>query len=138
MRSFTISTDYTSPRRWCWVRIHDTVEELRDAAHHHRPHHGRDWWDECAGCFHPAPIRTSASGEVKEATNGYAGTLRLAATHVTPEIVAHELVHAALCVYRMNVKPDVRLGTGCGQREEDLAYLYGELYASFDSQWHTH
>lgn len=135
MRSFTISTDRIGPRRWCWVRIHDTVEDLRAAAHRFRPHHGRDWWAECEGCFHPAPIRVTASGEVKESANGYAGTLRLAVTHVTSEIVAHELVHAALCVYRMNVKADVRLGTGCGQREEDLAYICGELYASFEHQW---
>lgn len=52
---------------------------------------------------------------------------------VTSEIVAHELVHAAVAVYRMNVRGDVRLGEDCGEREEQLAYIYGELYGSLMS-----
>jgi hypothetical protein len=137
MRSFTISTDRIGPRRWCWVRIHDTVEDLRVSAHRNAPWHEREWWSECVGCFQPTAVRLDkATGEPKEPANGYAGTLRLAEGWVTAEIVAHELIHAALCIYRMNVKPDVRLGQGCGKREEDLAYIYGELYGSFESQWH--
>jgi hypothetical protein len=47
--------------------------------------------------------------------------LRLAEGYVTPEIVAHELAHAALQIYRMNVHRDIRLGEACGEREEQPA-----------------
>jgi hypothetical protein len=130
-----ISTDRIGPRRWCLVRIHPNVEHLRTAAHRTDPAHDRDWWDECCGCFQPVGLR-SAGNVISDPPNGYAGILRLAeGWRVTPEIVAHELVHAALQVYRMNVKADVRLGNGCREREEQLAYIYGELYADFERKY---
>jgi hypothetical protein len=137
MRSFTISTARIGLRRWCWVRIHPTVEHLRLAAHRTRPQHGLGWWDECCGCFHPTTHDThEATGEKRYPRNGFAGTLRLAEGWVTSEIVAHELVHAAAQVYRMNVNSDVRFGKGCHAREEGFAYIYGELYASFETAYH--
>lgn len=136
MHSFTISTDRIGPRRWCRVRIHDTVEDLRAAAHRTRPHHGLDWWSECCGCFHPTTHRLNGQTDTPRfPANGFAGTLRLARGWITSEIVAHELVHAAAQIYRMNAKRDIRLGTACGQREEELAYIYGELYAALDAQY---
>lgn len=36
-------------------------------------------------------------------------------------------------IYRMNVRTEIRLGRQCGSREEDLAYIYGELYGSFEA-----
>lgn len=74
------------------------------------------------------------TGEIRDGP--YAGVLRLAASAVTAEIVAHELVHAALTIYRMNVHPNVHLGIGCYRREEQFAYIYGELYASFEARFH--
>lgn len=49
--------------------------------------------------------------------------------------MAHELVHAAVQVYRMNVARSVRLEADCGRREEQLAYIYGELFADFQERW---
>jgi hypothetical protein len=135
VRSFTIATDRIGPRRWCRVHIHDTVEQLRTAGYRTSPWHGRDWWDGCMGCFQPSPVRIDAvTGVARESS--YAGILRLANGWVTAEIVAHELVHAALHVFRMNVHPNVHLGPGCRRREEQLAYIYGELYASFEARFH--
>lgn len=135
MRRFTISTDRVGPRRWCLVRVHDTVEQLRAAAHRTAPWHGRAWWAECVGCFQPSPVRIDA--ETGALVDGaYAGILRLADGWMTAEVVAHELVHAALTVYRMNVTPHVRLGDGCRRREEQFAYIYGQLYASFEKRFH--
>ena len=133
VRSFRISTDRVGPRRWCWVRVHPDADHLRAAANRHRPGYGRDWWDDCCGCFQPAPY--PAEGKP---WSPFAGTLRLSAPDMNPEITAHELVHAAATVYRMNVTPHVRLGDGhIGfHREEDFAYIYGELYASFEKGWH--
>lgn len=137
-RTFQIATDRIGPRRWCWVRIHPSVEHLQDAAHRLRPESGRAHWDGCHGCFHPTPYwHHDKTGAIRYGANGFAGTLRLAEGRVTSEIVAHELVHAAAQVYRMNVTRDIRLGPGCRHREEALAYIYGELFASFEDQWHA-
>lgn len=134
MRSFTIATDRIGPRRWCWVRVHDTVEQLRTAAQRLNPRvaHDRngDGWQGCYGVFQPSPSWHNDAGETWWHPNGYAGTIRVAKGHVTAEIVAHELVHAATQIYRMNVRRRVQLGTETGQREEDLAYIYGELSAA--------
>lgn len=136
MRSFTIDTDRIGPRRWCTVRIHDTLDDLRNAAHKLRSERGRSGWNDCYGCFHPTWHWTNEdTGRREYSANGYAGLIRLATGHVTAEIVAHELVHAALQIYRMNVHQDVRIGKGCGGREEDLAYIYGELFHSFQTQY---
>lgn len=135
MRRFTIAANRVGPRRWCRVHIHDTVKQLRAAAHRTSPWHGRGWWDDCLGCFQPSPVRMDAvTGQVRE--TAYAGVLRLAEERLTAEIVAHELVHAALAIYRMNVHPNVHLGNGCRRREEQLAYIYGQLYASFEAKFH--
>lgn len=134
MRTFRISTDRIGPRRWWIVRVHDTADQFEDAAHRHRPHHGRDWWTGCRGCCHPVTQRlivaSDGTAQYVEPASGYAGVLRFIEDWLTPEVVTHELMHAALATYRMNVCSDVRLGTGCGDREESLAYIYGELYAS--------
>lgn len=124
MRSFTISTDRIGPRRWCWVRIHATVEEMRVHAQRLNPATDGGWAD-CCACFQPC---------WKDCKTAFAGTLRLTEEWLTPEIVAHELVHAAAQVYRLNVRRDVRLGAGCHGREEDLAYIYGELYAAMEAK----
>lgn len=134
MRSFRISTERIGPRRWWLVVIHDTLTELQDAAHRYRPEMGRDWWTDCYGCCHPTTrqAHTAADGTVtySEPVSGYAGMIRYTTEQLTDELVTHELMHAAVATYRMNVCADVRLGRGCGQREESLAYIYGELYAS--------
>ena len=135
MRSFTISTDRIGPRRWIQVRIHDSVQDLRRAAHRLRPDTMSAWWDECCGCFHPTYHWFNQETQQRRySTNGYAGLLRLADGYVTSEIVAHELVHAAVQVYRMNVRADVRIGSNCAGNEENLAYIYGELYADLEAK----
>lgn len=137
MRSFTISTDRIGPRRWCWVRIHPTVEHLREAKNRLNPASiDPDADVETFGCWQPTTYLRDDAGNVEWPTNGYAGLIRLAEGHLTAEIAAHELVHAACAIYRMNVKSDIRLGKDIGIREEDFAYVYGELYASFEAGFH--
>jgi hypothetical protein len=134
---FRITTDHIGPRRWCWVVIHPNVGHFHAAAIRTAPHHDRGWWNGCLGCFQPVTYRereVDGTWVGRWPANGYAGVLRLIDGHVTAEIVAHELVHAALAVYRMNVRGDVRLGEDCGEREEQLAYIHGQLYASLEPQ----
>lgn len=134
MRSFAISTGHVAPRRWCWVRIHDTVEDLRSAKARLNPAYADPEFDPLVfACWQPTSYLRSADGSVEWPSNGYAGLIRLAQGHVAAEIVAHELVHAALAVYRMNVKTDARFGRDVGLREEQFAYIYGELYADLEA-----
>lgn len=137
MRSFTIATDRIGPRRWCWVRIHDDVEQMRVAAQRLNPRVSVDrtggGWTDCYGCFQPAPAYPHPQ-DPEWAANGYAGTIRLAKGWITAEIVAHELIHAAARIYRMNINRELRLGVECHGREEDLAYIYGELFAAMQDK----
>lgn len=146
MRSFTISTDRIGPRRWCWVRIHPTAQSLRAAAQQLNPRVEVDdtgnGWADCYGVFQPPPRYTE--GDPGWAANGYAGTIRLLEPTVTvdddgdplraAEHAAHEVLHAAAQIYRMNVNRVLSLGNACGRHEEDLAYIYGELYADLQGK----
>lgn len=131
-RSFRIVTNsQRHERRWWRVRLYDDVTALRTAAARYDP--GVDF-SECYGCCQTfAWIDDDGR---RWGRNGYGGVIRYSALHLTGEIAAHELVHAAVATYRMVVRPDVRLGRGVGDREEDLAYIYGELYASFEVGYH--
>lgn len=129
--SFTIATDRVGPRRWWIVRIHPDLDALRTAAAAYHP--GTDFGD-CHACCH-AYVWVHPDGQHERGSGGYAGIIRFAATHLTGELIAHELVHAAVATYRMNVAGDVRLGRGVGEREEQLAYIYGELYADFETRF---
>jgi hypothetical protein len=129
--SFAISTgDRYPPRRWFRVRVHATAQELQEAAYKLDPGSGREFWNECEGCCQAVLLGGDKQGYPR---NGYAGIVRFASDTFTAEVVAHELVHAAVAVYRMNVCHDVRLGPSVGPREEALAYLYGELFNSLES-----
>ena len=149
MRSFTISTDRIGRRRWCHVRVHDDLSALRRAAHALRPHRdGVGHWEACYGCFHPTCYRVNeTTGAIRYPANGYAGTLRIVERdHLVDEdgcelpfteIVAHELVHAAATIYRMNVARTINLGAGRSrsfEHEEEFAYIYGELFADLASK----
>ncbi len=126
--SFTITTSGDrGPRRWWWVRIYPDVDAMRAAANRCSP--GTDF-SQAYGVCQTARWRTETGG-LRYGLRGYSGIIRLAEPHVTAEIAAHELVHAAVATYRMTVNNDVRLGRACSGREEALAYIFGELYAAF-------
>jgi hypothetical protein len=110
--------------------VHATVVQLRAHAQRLNPSGG---WDDCLGGFQPPPryLHGDDPGWVR---NGYAGTLRFAEPYVTSEIVAHELIHASLQIYRMNVDACVTLGSRVTEKEENLAYIYGELYAELEKK----
>lgn len=128
--SFTIATTIGGTRRWWVVRIHPDVEHLRRAA---RRFTRGDDFSEAAGVCHAALWRDRRTREfLRYGENGYAGVIRLAPPYITGEVVAHELLHAAVATYRMNFTVDVHLGEEVDDREENLAYIYGELYADFE------
>lgn len=130
--SFTITTTWGGTRRWWIVRIHPDVENLRRAAARYHP--GMDFSETAGVC--QAAIWIDDDGEyVRYGENGYAGVIRFAPPFIVGEIVAHELLHAAVATYRMTFDRNVHLGQGVDEREENLAYIYGELYADFESRF---
>lgn len=136
-RTITIRTTFAC-RRWWRVVVHDTVAELQDAAHRYRPFLGREHWDGTEGCCHPAGrIDWTRDGPCFP-RNGFCGVIRYAEPSLTAEIVTHELVHAAAATLRSHLDGrDIRLGNGyagSNLREEQLAYIYGELFADLHEQ----
>ena len=110
----TVGHSQGGPRFWMNVAIYDTVIEMRAAAHKHRP--CPDNWD-AMGCFTVGPHDNPR----------YLGILRLCREHLTPAIVIHESVHAAVAftaksesVSRVHLDPHA--GGVQAEREETLAY----------------
>ncbi len=133
--SFTIRTSSVRvpPSRWWHVRVYDTAAELRAAARAHDP--GMDLDPEAYGvCHHARWVNDDATG-YRYGKRGYAGVVRFTREKLSDEIIVHELTHAALAVYRMNVAEDVHIGEDVGHEEEALAYLAGELFAWFAHRW---
>ena len=127
---------YGGPRRYFHVFIHDDEDQMRAAAVAY------NGWpvDDAEAVCQPAPSRQRLAddGETWEQVepDHFGGILRFVQGNVTTEIVAHELTHAALVVYRMDINPDVRLGNGCRLREEHLAYITGDLIGAASTVLH--
>jgi hypothetical protein len=116
------------PKRYIRIVVHETTPALQRAAARYR---GTDF-SNAAGCFHPAPERERFhNGEWTSVTDPHwAGVLRVSKEWLDTEVVIHECLHAALAIYRMDVSTFVRLENGCGEREETLAYIAGDLTAN--------
>lgn len=108
--------------------VYDDLAAMRRAAE--RYNYGD--LSQALGCWTPAPWRyrfNEDGSEVDTTYRPFAGVLRLARDHITTEIVAHELVHAAATLYRRKISRSVGLGDECGESEEALAYIVGDLLA---------
>lgn len=127
IRRFTISTDWAGVRRWWIVKIYPTVGQLRAAAckYDHRINPA-----EALGVTHHF-MWIDKHQRLYFAPRGYAGIIRLTDEHLTADIVAHEITHAAIAVYRMDIDAHVRLGIELDEAEEDLAYILGDLFAAY-------
>lgn len=136
-RTLKAETRITGTRYWWWVRIYDTADQLREAAHRHHSWYGRAHWDGCFGVHQPVPYRERVTGsgkwEILAPPNNLLGVIRLCRPF-TYEQVAHEATHAALFAYRTTKSRDVRLGIECGPREELLCYMVGEIIDSIMGQ----
>lgn len=111
--------------------IHDTVEQFRDACARYSYNDPSGFWQSAVGAFHPVDDRQKYDKKKKRFVNTtpkhYAGTIRLWSGDVTPEIVVHEVVHAAARIFRLDIAKRVNLGTNCFQNEEWFAYIVGDL-----------
>jgi hypothetical protein len=83
------------------------------------------------GCFEPAHRREKYDRQTKSWRRiedpHFGGVMRLIDGHLQYGIIAHECVHAAANIWRMDVSDEIQLGDDCGYREEGFAYLVGDL-----------
>jgi hypothetical protein len=122
--------EYGGPRRWFRLFVHPTKEDLQRAAARYDP--GPGDWAGTLGCCHPAHYRyqVDAKGDVVDVSDRHWGGVVRVTRDVSTEVLAHEVTHAALVVYRRDVCRDVRLGDECRQREETFAYINGDLLST--------
>lgn len=149
---FKIATDYTPPMRWFWVRIYDSQESLRRVANRWVTWTGGKGteYDDCLGCVQEVVPRIpeEVASDDQDAVppdllawpdSGFAGVIRLAADHLTTEIISHEVTHAAVTVFRMNIRQRPILeGMLDPERpnEEALAYAVGQLTEEMHFELH--
>lgn len=144
LQSWQIASEHIT-RRWWWVRVHDSPASMCRAAHAYAPHHGWAYWKPAAilGCCQPGRPLIEIDDDPDNPQRpllwpsyGFAGVIRLTAENLFPEVVHHEVLHAACHTYRMNVELSLQLGNGYGDmdREEDLAYIHGQLAADMDTK----
>ncbi|MFW6091100.1 MAG: hypothetical protein ACODAF_04445 [Actinomycetota bacterium] len=121
--------EYGGRRRWFLLVVYDTRAELAAAAARYKPWETFD--GDTGACVQPSPRRYDVdSDRIVPSRNGYLGIIRLCRELADAEVVSHEAVHAALVVYRADIRRFAHLGDGCGDREETLAYLVGDLAAA--------
>lgn len=143
VETWNIASEHIT-RRWWQVKVYDTAEALRKAAHRYQPRHGRGYWGpETVGCCQQTTAWVENGKDASDPANfiwppNFAGVIRLVQTELWTEVIYHELLHAACAAYRMNVAARIDLGNAYGpegdlSREEDLAYIYGQLAADMDS-----
>lgn len=135
-----IETSYTPPLRWFRVRVYDTPEALRKVASRCAPEID---YSECVGTVQEITpwVPEDTDPEKQDdlpvevlgfPDNGFAGVIRLCADWLYPEIVQHEVLHAAVTVFRMNICQRPRLEGLLAEtrdNEEALAYAVGQLSA---------
>lgn len=83
--------------------------------------------DDCYGVCHSyTKFRVSKGG--KEEISNEVGIIRLSKPTCTTLVVSHELIHGALQIYRQEFNKPASFGSGVSEKEENLAYIYGDLF----------
>lgn len=135
-------TDY-----WVWVLIYDSVAEMRAAGAKHDRDRGIVQMQAGGGAgdeFHSRALgithrytgrRFDAAGN--ETAIKQIGIIRLAKGHLSPEIVSHEVIHAALWGYRLKFN-HANMGRMWGPlwREEFYAHMFSGTFAIMNRLLH--
>lgn len=120
--------EWEGPKRYVCIVIHDTAEQLQEAARKHSPGRG---WEGVVGCFHPVTEREIYDKKTKKwvdtTPKHFAGIIRLCRDRVNDEVIVHEVVHAAAHIFRLGVTKRLNLGDNCYRNEEWFAYIVGNL-----------
>lgn len=135
-RTFTIgtSTSWSGPRRWWTVKIYPNLTSLRAASARFDP---TTDFSRCYACCQTQMFIVDAdTGERRFGHRGYTGVLRFSRTELRSDLITHELLHAAMSIYRINFSRDIRLGKRIASlQEERICYIFCELYAAFETHF---
>ena len=146
IRSFKVECEPNGPGKghWFWVRFYSNADKLQEAAR--RCDISRGFLSEeytMLGCVQPTIIRERYSKEFKDwrrvsHRNKLCGVIRLIdpdGYSLNREHLAHELLHATLEIYRRAIRKNANFWETCNQSEEELCYIYGEMYNHFMIQY---
>lgn len=143
MQRFKIRTrDKRLSNFWFWVYIHDSIKEMRDIETQYRKEEKLDFEDysDCYGLCHPyersAGLITEGKKKGQHRLHPNIGYVRLSKDYLSTEIVCHEILHAALWMYRCNFSRNANFGNECSQKEEDICHLYGQLFTFTTKRLH--
>lgn len=125
---------------WLWVYVHPTLKKFIQAyKKYEKREFGQDnpTIEDVKGCCHCYRRIRINEDKTEEASNEV-GIIRLAFTNCTPLVIAHELVHGAMQIYREEFQHSATFGSNCGPKEENLAYIYGELFRDINIKLHRY
>ncbi len=131
------------------VLVYDDIKELRKAADRYDKKHGGDKPNkDILGVSHHFCSETFEEGTDKlVGRKRVIGIIRLSKKHCTTEIVSHELLHTALWNFRLNNGithesdgsiENACFGSTCGDDEETLCHLYGQLFRDITRKLYKH
>lgn len=83
----------TDNRKYCWVKVFNTLEEMREAYHQFRSYEKN--WNDVQG-VHCGYEKLKIEKGKRPKTTSETGTVFLSKTHCGAGVVTHELLHAVL------------------------------------------
>lgn len=129
-RRWVVTTHVTGKPRAVEVRLYGDVNHLRGAATRHNAWSGETgtYRDAVGVCHGFTRGHVGPDGEWDE--DVVVAILRLAATHLTPLIISHEVAHAAQHIYGLDFDDAQIVGEHMHAGNENFAHLYSELFAA--------
>ena len=121
------------------VYVHEDLKTLRREANKFDEENGQPPEnDDIYGVCHPYERIKIVDDEEVRLNN--VGILRFSREHLSSEIVAHETLHAAFWIYRLEYATDhnANFKDTCNQDEENFVHLYGQLFRSINGKLHKH
>lgn len=126
---------YKGDPMWLTLTVHDDLKHMRRLGERYHPWEGG--FGEAVGLWQPATVHEQLiNGDWVDRRPRFAGILRLTRGHIDADVVAHEAAHAALTIYRRAVGRPASFGVTCGDHEENLCYIMGDLNARIVAQLH--
>lgn len=134
---WVITTHVTGKPRAVEVRLYSDLNHLRGAATRHIARTGETGGDTSgtlAICHGYIRGWVGPAGEWNE--HPTVATIRVAASHLTPLILSHEVAHAAQHIYGLDFDDGRSIAEHMTAGNEDFAHLYGELFAAVWAIFH--
>ena len=119
MRRVRVASSALGEREVVYVHVYDTLEEMRAAA--------EAWHPEVPSQDGAFGITQACLDEDGRAT---VVVVRLAQGWLTPEIVAHEMHHAATALYGAHAGDRISRRAHLNHHNEPMAHLFSDLYGN--------